>query len=81
MPIRDPTAAQRQSRYRARKREGSRFMRGDLSPETVEWMKENGWIDEAGADDPDELGEAASDVLDCVTRGNLHPRRTQGVTS
>ncbi len=75
------SAAERQCRYRARKREGSKFMRSDLSPETVEWMKENGWIDEAGADNPNELGEAASDVLDCVTRGNLHPRRTQGVTS
>ena len=80
MSTSDPTAAERQCRYRARLREGSKFMRSDLSPENVEWLKENGWIDEAGADDPDKLGDAASDVLDCVRRGTLAPRRTRGVT-
>ena len=81
MTDRPLTDAERQCRFRARKRERSKFMRSDLSPEVVTWMKDNGWIDEAAANDPDKLGDAASDVLDCVMRGNFHPRRTQGVTS
>ncbi len=72
--------AARQCRYRARKREGSKFMRSDLSPETVEWMKAEGFTDETDSNDQDKLGEAVSDILDCLARGNLHPRRTRSVT-
>ncbi len=80
MSTADPTAPKRQRRCRTRRREGSKFMRGDVPSQVVDWMKANGWIDQAEAADPDKLGEAASDVLDCVARGNFQPRRPPGVT-
>ena len=82
MPNAAPTpAAERQRVYRARKRNGARFMRGDLSSEAVDALIAGGWIGAGEAGDPAKLAEAVADLIDCWARGTLRPPRRPSVTS
>ena len=82
MPDAAPTlAAERQRVYRARKRNGARFMRGDLSSEAVDALIAGGWIGVGEVGDPAKLAEAVADLIDCWARGTLRPPRRPGVTS
>ena len=67
-------AAERQRVYRARKRAGARFMRGDLSGEGVDALIAEGWIGPDEANDPVKLANAAADLIDCWARGTLGAR-------
>ncbi len=74
MPDAAPTsAAERQRVYRARKRNGARFIRGDLSSEAVDALIAGGWVGASEAGDPTKLAEAVADLIDCWARGTLRP--------
>ena len=82
MPDAAPTpGAERQRVYRARKRNGARFMRGDLSSEAVDALIAGGWIGAGEAGDPAKLAEAVADLIDCWARGTLRSPRRPSVTS
>ena len=66
-------AAERQRRCRERQRQGARCMGGDVPPDVVCALVENGWLDAGEADDPRKLGAALVDLADCWMRGTLKP--------
>ncbi len=66
--------AERQRAYRARKRDGARIMRGDLSSEAVDVLIAEGWVGHDEADDPVTLAKAVADLIDCWARRTLKPR-------
>ncbi len=51
-------AAERQRVYRARKRDGARIMRGDLSSEAVDVLIAEGWVGRDDSRDPVKLANA-----------------------
>ncbi len=61
-------AAERQRRYRDRRRQGVRCMRGDVPADVVVGLAERGWLDVGETKDPLRLG----DVLVKVARRWLH---------
>ena len=65
------TGAERQARYRARKRHGVRLAQTDLDPEIVAGLVERGLISPEEATDPRRLGDALADLADCWLRGTL----------
>ena len=70
MPDASP-AAERQRRCRERQRQGARYMGGDVPPDVVRALVENGWLDAGEADDPRKLGAALVDLADCWMRETL----------
>ncbi len=65
------SGAQRQARYRARKRYGVRLAQTDLDPDIVAGLVERGLISPEVATDPRRLGDALADIADCLIRGTL----------
>ena len=62
---------ERQRLCRERRREGARVMRGDVPPDVVRALEQNGWIGSDEAVDPLKLGAALVDLADCWMRGKL----------
>ncbi len=76
MPGRQPPSApspatKRQRRCRERLRQGARCMGGDVPPDVVWALVENGWLGPGEADDSRKLGAALVDLADCWMRGTL----------
>ena len=67
-------AAERQRHCRARKRAGSKLMRGDLSGDVVDALIAQGWVGPHEVGDPVRLGKAVADLIDCWARGTLRMR-------
>ncbi len=67
--------ARRMRRFRQRKREGAKAVRTDLRPESIAAMVEDGWVGAHELEDPEALGAAVADIIDCWCRGTLQPRR------
>ncbi len=68
--------AERQRHYRERLRQAARCMRGDMPPDVVRALVENGWLDAGEADDPRKLGAALIDLADCWMRETLEPPKS-----
>ena len=74
MPDGAPTsAAERQRRFRERRREGLRRMAGDVPADLVRALVENGWLGPDEANEPRKIGAALLDLADCWMRGTLEP--------
>ena len=65
------TGAERQRRYRARKRHGVRLAQTDVDPDIVAGLVERGLISPEEAAEPRRLGDALADIADCLIRGTL----------
>ena len=65
------TPAERQRRYRSRKRDGMRLAQTDLNPDIVAGLVERGLISPEEAADPHCLGDVLADLADCWIRGTL----------
>ena len=74
MPARAPTpAAERQRRYRARRRRGMRMLIVELRPECLERLVAEGWLNAEEAQDAAKVNDAVADFLDCYGRRTLRP--------
>ncbi len=65
------TAAARQRRFRERRRDGVRCMRGDVPADVVRALVRSDWLASDEADDPRQLGAALIDLADCWMTGTL----------
>ncbi len=78
MPGRQPPsattpAAERQRRYRARRRHGMRMLTVELGPEGLERLVAEGWLNAEEAQDAAKVNDAVADLLDCYGRRTLRP--------
>ena len=74
MPDAAPTpAAERQRRYRARRRHHVRMLTVELRPECLERLVAEGWLNAEETRDAAKVGDAVADLLDCYGRRTLLP--------
>ena|GEM_PF-4893958 len=74
MTISTPTpAAERQRRYRARRRHHVRMLTVELRPECLERLVAEGWLNAEETRDAAKVGDAVADLLDCYGRRTLQP--------
>ncbi len=66
-------AAERQRRYRARRRCGMRMLTVELRPECLERLVAEGWLNADESRDAAKVGDAVADLLDCYGRRTLLP--------
>ena len=66
-------AAEKQRRYRERKKTGGAAFRGQMSGEQLRRLIEIGWIDKREIGNPLALGADLLDIADCHLRGTLDP--------
>ncbi len=71
MTVAPPTAADRQRRYRQRRKFGLMVAAAEVPADVVAGLAERGWLDVAEAEDPRRLGDVLVDVDDCLVRGTL----------
>ncbi len=66
-------AAERQRRYRARRRRRVRMLTVELRPECLERLVAEGWLNTGEIQDAAKIGDAVVDLLDCYGRRTLRP--------
>ncbi len=79
-PPRPLPAAEKQRRYRERKRAGSRIASTEISSDVIEGLIRHGWISAEEAKDPSALGAALADLADCYCDGRLARPEVESVT-
>ncbi len=67
------TPAERQRRYRARRRRRVRMLTVELRPECLERLVAEGWLNAEESQDVAKIGDAVEDLLDCYGRRTLRP--------
>ncbi len=72
-PSETTPAAERQRRYRARRRHHVRMLTVELRPECLERLVAEGWLNAEEARDSAKVGDAVADLLDCYGRRTLLP--------
>ncbi len=65
------TPAERQRRYRARRRRRVRMLTVELRPECLERLVAEGWLNTGEIQDAAKIGDAVADLLDCYGRRTL----------
>ena len=66
-------AAERQRRYRARRRHGMRMLTVELGPAVLERLVAEDWLNAEETRDAAKIGDAIADLLDCYGRRTLLP--------
>ena len=75
------TPAERQRRYRERKRSGVAVYQVELRQEAKTRLIQRDWLNEAEAQDRKSVTAALEDLLDCYGRGTLDPEPVAVSTS
>lgn len=71
MDVPPTAAAERQRRYRRRRKLCARLATAEVPADVVAGLAERGWLDGSEAEDPQRLGDVLVDVADCFIRGTL----------
>ena len=73
--IKDPTAAERQCRYRQRRRAGIRVVPVEVDAEIVDTLVMKGWLSDQDTLDPKNIAAALRELAEEKTVGHQPPER------